>query len=107
MEVLGYIKISHPYPSFVDMEFIDSSFTQQNFGIDAMSQKPLVYRMGEWLEYDKETVRDIIARSVLMIAHLILRWLQDNEITGDVILCWQLVRDKFDIRVGCGAYKPL
>lgn len=105
MEVFGYAKISNPYPSFIDIDFINSNVTQQNFGIDVMSQEPLIYRMGEWLEYNQETMQDVITRDIVFVTHLVLRWLQENEITGDVILCWQLVRDKFDIRIGCGAYK--
>lgn len=100
---LGFIKLIHPYPHWLD----DIKLTNANFGIDEFRTKPLIVRQSESLDLSKIPIDDQLLKSMNLLVQIIVRYMEYNQISDDIILQYKLALDGWDVRILCAAYKAI
>ena len=97
---IGFLKLgSGP----IELDYEKLELVQQNYGVDVLFAKPLVVR--ESVTLDGYVTIDSLKEAAGMLTMLVANWLEHNRIPGEIVLHYEMVMLRYDVKVVCKAYE--
>lgn len=96
----------------IELDYENIELTANNYGADVLQQEPIVIRASNDIQRyrnyyrppDEISDEELFTHAIKHITNMVLHHLEHHRIPGEIVLHYESIRLRWDIKVICAAY---